>query len=120
MNVFFIIDNTAYTPDLSQGTILDGITRQSSITILRDMGMEVVEKMISIDEIIEAHKKGTLQEVFGTGTAATISQIQELRYKDYVMNFVPEKCTVAIDLKKRLNDIRYGKTEDIHGWLYKI
>lgn len=120
MNVFFIIGNTAYTPDLTQGTILNGVTRDSAMTILKDMGLDVVEKLINIDEIIDAHKKGSLKEVFGTGTAATISQIQELRYRDYIMEFEIEKCTVSKELKKRLNDIRYGKTEDIYGWLFKI
>jgi branched-chain amino acid aminotransferase len=72
MNVFFIIGNKAITPDLEQGTILDGVTRQSAITILQEMGLSVEERMISIDEIMTAYNDGQLREVFGTGTAATI------------------------------------------------
>jgi branched-chain amino acid aminotransferase len=120
MNVFFIIGGTAFTPELSMGTILAGVTRDSSMTILQEMGFEVAEKRISIQDIIDAHKSGILYEVFGTGTAATISLIRELRYKDYVMQFDVENWRTAPELKKRLDDIRKGKTEDKHGWMYKI
>jgi branched-chain amino acid aminotransferase len=119
MNVFFIIGNKAFTPDL-QGTILGGVTRDSAMTILKEMGYEVVEKPINIDELMEAHKAGELKEVFGTGTAATITLIRELRYKDYVMEFDVESWTAAPELKKRLNDIRYSRVADTHGWMYKI
>ncbi|MBK5269824.1 MAG: branched-chain amino acid aminotransferase, partial [Bacteroidia bacterium] len=87
MNVFFIIGDKAITPDLEQGTILNGVTRQSVITLLKEMGLSVEERPIGIDEIIDAYKSGLLHEVFGTGTAATISMIKELRYKDFVMDF---------------------------------
>jgi len=120
MNVVFIIGNTAITPDLSTGTILDGVTRDSVIVLLKEMGLAVEERPLNIDEVIEAHKAGTLKEVFGTGTAATISLIKELRYKDYVMDFEVEKWEVAPKVKKMLNDIRYGKTADINGWMMKL
>src|SRR5438876_459367 len=67
MNVFFIIRNTAITPDLEQGTILDGVTRQSTITLLKEMGFTIEERPLSIDDIIDAYKAGLLYEVFGTG-----------------------------------------------------
>src|SRR5678816_823774 len=79
MNVFFIIGNTAITPDLEEETILEGVTRDSAMVLLREMGYQVEERPLSIDEIIAAHKAGTLGEVFGTGTAATISLIRELK-----------------------------------------
>lgn len=84
MNVFFIIGNTAITPGLEQGTILGGVTRQSVITLLQELGLKVEERQLSIDEIIAAYKAGELKEVFGTGTAATISPIKELGYKDFL------------------------------------
>jgi branched-chain amino acid aminotransferase len=84
------------------------------------MGYEVSEERISIDDLTEAHKAGALLEVFGTGTAATISTIRELRYKDYVMEFDSDKARVAPELKKRLNDIRNSKVPDRFGWMYKI
>ncbi|TDH26826.1 branched-chain amino acid aminotransferase [Segetibacter sp. 3557_3] len=120
MNVFFVIGDTAYTPDLSQGTILDGITRDSVITVLGDMGLSVVEREISIDEIVAAYAEGQLKEVFGTGTAAVISSIRELRYKDYVMEFDVSKWTIAPEVKSRLAAIRNGSANDEHGWLYRI
>ncbi len=120
MNVFFIIGNVAVTPSLDEGTILAGVTRDSAITVLQEMGFTIEEKKITIDELIEAHKAGLLFEVFGTGTAATISLIKELRYKDYVMQFDVDKWKTAVELKKRLNDVRYGKAPDTHGWMFKI
>jgi branched-chain amino acid aminotransferase len=120
MNVFFIIGNKAYTPGLDAGTILAGVTRDSVITILHEMGVEVIEKAISIDDITDAHQKGQLQEVFGTGTAATISPIKELRYKDYVMEFDVDSWKVSPEIKKRLDQIRNCEVADRYGWMYKI
>lgn len=120
MNVFFIIGNTAVTPELSQGTILDGVTRQSSITLLKEMGFQVEEKALSVDDIISAYKAGLLYEVFGTGTAATISLIKELRYKDFVMKFDVDSWKTAPTLKKWLTDIREGRREDKYGWMMPV
>ncbi|MEO9022662.1 MAG: branched-chain amino acid aminotransferase [Ginsengibacter sp.] len=120
MNVFFIIGNTAVTPPINEGTILAGVTRDSVIILLKDIGLKVEERQLSIDEIMEAYKKGTFREVFGTGTAATISSIKELRYKDFVMTFDTEKWVTAPEIKKRMNDIKEGKTEDKFGWLVRI
>ena len=78
MNVFFIINDTLLTPGLEQGTILNGVTRDSTIQLARDMGYAVEERDISIDEILEAHQNGFLQDAFGTGTAATISHISAI------------------------------------------
>ena len=120
MNVFFIIGDTAVTPSLDEGTILAGVTRASAITILEEMGFKIEERKISIDDLMDAHKAGILYEVFGTGTAATISLIKELRYKEYVMQFDVENWKTAPELKKRLNDIRYGLSPDTHGWMFKV
>ena len=120
MNVFFIIGNKAITPSLEDGTILAGVTRDSAIVILREMGLEVIEQKFSIDELIEAHVAGQLREVFGTGTAATISMIKELRYKEYDMLFDTDSWKVAPELKNRLNAIRDGQTPDTHGWMMAI
>jgi branched-chain amino acid aminotransferase len=120
MNVFFIIGNKALTPDLDQGTILAGVTRDSAITILSEMGLEVAERPINIDDIIEAYKSGQLSEVFGTGTAATIACIKELRYKDYIMEFRVDTWKTAPELKKRLDGIREGRRPDTFNWMFKI
>ena len=120
MNVFFIIGNTAITPDLEAGTILAGVTRESTITILKEMGFTVEERPLSIDDVIDAYKAGILYEVFGTGTAATISLIKELKYKDFVMKFDIDKWRISPAIKQKLNDIRYGKVADTYGWMVKI
>lgn len=120
MNVFFIIGNKAITPDLGAGTILAGVTRDSAMVVLKEMGFTIEERSLSIDDIIDAHKAGLLYEVFGTGTAATISLIKELRYKDYVMEFNVDQWKIAPALKERLNAIRYGQVPDIYNWMYKL
>lgn len=120
MNVFFIIGKKALTPGLEQGTILDGVTRDSAITLLKEMGYSVEERLVGIDELVAAYKAGELQEVFGTGTAATVSLIKELRYKDFVMNFDVERWKVTPEIKRRMTAIKEGKEADTHGWLYKV
>jgi branched-chain amino acid aminotransferase len=120
MNVFFIIGNTAITPDLEEGTILNGVTRQSAITLLKEMGFKVEERSLGINDIIDAYKAGLLFEAFGTGTAATISMIKELRYKDFVMQFDTDNWKTAPALKQWLTDIREGRREDKYAWMQKI
>jgi branched-chain amino acid aminotransferase len=120
MNVFFIIGNTAITPNLESGTILAGVTRDSVMAVLRDMGLNVEERPLSIDEITAAYKAGTLKEVFGTGTAATISFIKELKYVNEVMHFDIDAWQVAPAVKKTLNDIRYMRAADTHQWMFKV
>jgi branched-chain amino acid aminotransferase len=120
MNVFFIIGSQAITPSLEEGTILEGVTRDSAITILKEMGLSVEERKISIDELMEAHKKGNLKEVFGTGTAATITMIKELRYKDSAIHFNTDSWKTAPELGKILKDIREGRREDRYGWMFCV
>jgi branched-chain amino acid aminotransferase len=120
MNLMFVIDDTVVTPPLGD-TILAGITRDSVLTLARDWGMKVEERKISIDEIIEAQKKGTLQEAFGTGTAATIAQIAQIGYKgeDYLMPAV-ETRKFSHKVSEELDNIRKGISPDKHNWMYKI
>ena len=120
MNVFFIIGDTAVTPDLEAGTILSGVTRDSTIVLLKEMGFKVEERPINIDDLVDAYNAGILYEVFGTGTAATISMIRELRYKDFTMNFDVDKWRIAPAIKKTMTDIKEGRIADTHGWMSKI
>lgn len=120
MNVFFVINNVAITPSLDEGTILNGVTRNSVITVLEELGIKVEERRINIDEVISAHKNGTLQEVFGTGTAATIAMIQRLKYQDYVMEFNEADWTLSNQVKKVMTDIRERKVPDVHNWLLPV
>ena len=120
MNVIFIIGDKGGTPDLGAGTILAGVTRNSALTLLKEAGFTIEERSLSIDEIIDAYRSGTLHEVFGTGTAATISYIKELRYKDFVMSFEVDKWQTAPTIKSWLTDIREGRREDKYGWMMKV
>ena len=120
MNVMFVIDGKVITPSVERGTVLKGVTRNSVIILLREMGYEVEERNLAVTEIIEAHKKGLFQEVFGVGTAAVVSYISKLAHEDYVMDFDVAALKVAPALKKRLNDLRMGNIPDNHGWLTKL
>ena len=121
MNVFFIIDGKAITPDLGQDTILEGVTRDSVITLLREKGVTVEERSLSIDEIAEAYGAGKLTEAFGTGTAASIAPISKLTYHEEAMELPPvESWEITNWLKKELSDIRHGRIADTHGWIEKV
>jgi branched-chain amino acid aminotransferase len=120
MNVFFIIDGKAVTPDLSTGTILAGVTRDSVITLMKDMGVPIEEKRLNMDDVVSAYENGKLTEIFGTGTAATISLIRELKYKDKVMSFDESIWKVAPEVKRRMDAIKDGTAEDRHGWMFRI
>jgi branched-chain amino acid aminotransferase len=121
MNFFVIIDGVAITPDLENGTILAGVTRDSVIALLKANNIKVEERPISIDEIVAAHKAGTLQEAFGTGTAASMSFIQDLTYNGEKIMLPPAAdYKIANMIKTQLDDIRYGKIEDNHNWLFKV
>ena len=124
MNVFFVIGDTVITPDLS-GAILQGITRDSLLTILRGKGRKVEERPISIDELIESHKAGKLVDAFGAGTAAVVSQIQSISYKEngeYVKMELPDASSrdVSVNLKKEINDIRAGLLPDTYKWMHEV
>ncbi len=121
MNVFFKIGDTVITPDIEHDTILAGISRDSVITLLREKGIKVEERQISIDEIEAAYRAGELKEAFGTGTAASITMIERLVFKDFEMTLSdPEKWEMVGWLKKELADIRHCRIEDRHHWIFKI
>ena len=117
MNIFFVIDQTIVTPAL-EGTILPGVTRDCALTLLRDMGVSVMERPVSIEEIISAHDRGSLRECFGTGTAATLSHVRRIRYRDRDLNLPPiEERVIGPPLRERLIAIATGQAADPHGWL---
>jgi len=120
MNVMFVIDGKVITPSLERGTVLKGVTRDSSIILLREMGYSVEERNLSVDEIVAAHKKGVFQEIFGVGTAAVVSMVKQLANGDYIMDFDPENMPIAKALKQELHEIRMGRKADKHQWMVKI
>jgi len=120
MNVFFVLDGEVVTPALN-GSILSGITRKSVIEILKSWNIPVSERVLSIEEVANAHKAGKLQEAFGTGTAAVISPIGQLKWGDNVMTINNSEIG---DISQRLYDeisgIQTCKREDRFGWVYEI
>lgn len=120
MNVFVVINEKIITPPLSDG-ILAGITRDSLLKLMADEGLDVEVRNISIDEITEAHEAGTLREIFGAGTAAVISHVDDFHYKDKVYK-LPEVSERPFGprLKQKLEAIKEGKIANNHGWLRNI
>jgi branched-chain amino acid aminotransferase len=120
MNIFFKIDGKIVTPMLN-GSILPGITRNSVIEVCKSWGLPVEERRISVDELIEAQKTGKLEEVFGTGTAAVISPVGKLRYKDEVMQIGDGNIgPVSQKLYDTITGIQWGKIDDPFGWSVEI
>ncbi|MGN0635125.1 MAG: aminotransferase class IV, partial [Acutalibacteraceae bacterium] len=120
MNVMFKIGGTVVTPMLS-GSILPGITRKSCIDVLKKAGIPVEERLLSVDELVEAMENGTLEEAFGCGTAAVVSPIGELCYKDKKYTVNGGKIgPVTQQLYDTLTGIQWGTVEDTFGWVYPV
>ena len=120
MNVMFKINGEIVTPELT-GSVLPGITRKSALQILREWGYKVSERLLSVDELIGAAENGTLEEAWGTGTAAVISPIGHLYYKgsDHIVsnNQIGELTQKLYD---ELTGIQWGTRPDTRGWCYKV
>jgi len=120
MNIFFLIDGELVTPPLG-GSILPGITRDSVLRLASDWGVKVSERRITIDEVLAAGDRGTLQEVFGAGTAAVISPVGSLHYKGRECKVNGGKTgKLAQRLFDEIQAIQYGHKSDPHGWVVKI
>jgi branched-chain amino acid aminotransferase len=120
MNVFFVIGDEVITPPLT-GTILPGVTRDSVITLLRDMGHRVKEERISVDGLLSSYDAGEIRECFGTGTAATVSHVRHIRYKDHILELPPvEERTVGPAVRERLLRIMTGREPDPYGWVEQL
>ncbi len=121
MNVMFQIGDTLITPNLDLKTTLAGITRNSVLTLAREMGIKVEERRVSVIEVIDAAKNNQLKDVFGTGTAATIAQIVSITLFDEKYILPPiEKRDLSNMLSSKLLDIKKGREKDIHGWVLKL
>lgn len=120
MNVMFKIGGEIVTPMLT-GSILPGITRKSCIEVLKDLGYTVHERLLSVDELVEALEKGTLEEAWGCGTAAVVSPIGKLAYgdKEYVIGG-GKIGAVTQKLYDILTGIQWGVSEDKYGWVHTL
>jgi branched-chain amino acid aminotransferase len=120
MNVFFVVGQDVITPSLD-GTILPGVTRDCVIELLREMGLSVRERRITVDELVLAAEQGTLRECFGTGTAATVSHVRRIRLRDRVLELPPvEGRMVGPEVRRRIIAIATGRMPDPRGWLERI
>lgn len=121
MNVMFKINGTIITAPINSGTILKGITRNSVIQLAKDWNQPLEERFLTVSELETALIEGTLEEAFGTGTAATIAHIERINVngKDYIL---PAKPSDAFSNKvlAELDGIKYGSISDPHNWIIKI
>ncbi len=120
MNMMFVIDGKLITAPTG-GSILPGITRKSVLRIAKDMGMEVEERRVSVQELFDAYREGKLTEAFGTGTAAVISPVGILEYRgDQIKLSDGEIGEVSMGIYNNLTAIQWGKKEDVYGWIEKL
>jgi branched-chain amino acid aminotransferase len=120
MNIFFVIDSEIATPMLN-GSILPGVTRDSVIKLAEHWNMKITERLISIDELIEAHGSGKLTEIFGSGTAAVISPVGEIKYGNQVYRISEGQVgPLAQKFYTALTDLQYGRAADPMGWIEPV
>lgn len=120
MNLMVIIDDVIITPPSGE-TILNGITRASVLQIAKDLGYKTEERKLAIDEVVTAHKNGKLQDMFGTGTAVTITPISEFAYNGEVFVLPnPNERKISIQLKKELEAIKRGTKPTNHDWVIRV
>ena len=120
MNIFFKINGKVVTPAIN-GSILPGVTRNSVIEVCKHWGLPVEERRISVDELVAAAHDGSLEEVFGTGTAAVVSPVGKLRFKDEVMTIGDGSIgALTQKLYDTITGIQWGKLDDPFGWRIKL
>ena len=121
MNIVFVIDGKLITPSEDSDTILRGVTKRSVVEIAQHWGVEVEERKVTVAEIIEAAKDGSLEDAFGAGTAATIATIAKICYRGEVYDLPPvESRTISNKIKNYLSDVKTGKVEDTMNWCLKV
>ena len=119
MNIFFRINDTLVTSPTND-RILDGITRRSVIKIAEDKGFDVDVRQVPVAEIVEAAENGSLKEIFGSGTAATISPVSAFSYQKKIHELPKMESSYASKFKQILMDIQYNKSEDPYGWRIEV
>jgi branched-chain amino acid aminotransferase len=121
MNIYFVFDDgSVVTPELT-GTILEGVTRDSILELLRDAGHEVVERRVGVDEWRSGAASGRIREVFACGTAAVVTPIGRLVSPDGEL-VMGDGGTgeVTASVRSRLLDLQYGRAADPHGWMHRL
>jgi len=119
MNIFFRIGDEVVTPQLTD-TILPGVTRDSLLTLGKDHGLNIGERKITVDELVDAAEKGELKEMFGAGTAVTVLPIQGFGHEDHYYELPKLDNPIAGILKQMLLDIQYNRAPDPYGWRVQV
>jgi branched-chain amino acid aminotransferase len=119
MNIFFVLKDKVITP-AEDGAILKGVTRNSIIQILKSRGIEVEEKLISIDEVMAEYNEGNLVEMFGAGTAAVVTNVSSLTYQDNTITFEEDAWSLSKSLKDTINQLRTGEIEDTFHFTIRV
>jgi len=120
MNVFLVYDNgTLVTPELN-GSILEGVTRSSLLTLSEELGYKVDERKVTIDEWREGVSNGDITEVFACGTAAVFTPVATLRWRGGEVTTGPDAGPLTLQLRERLLDVQYGRVDDTHGWMRQL
>ena len=119
MNLFFVIGDKLITSPTSD-SILDGVTRKSIIELAKFHNIDVLEREITIDEILKEHKSGNLKEIFGSGTAVVVLPIKSFGHRDQLYTLSSEKSSVSSFLKEKLNNIQYNISNEFKNWKFKI
>jgi branched-chain amino acid aminotransferase len=121
MNIMFIINDVLVTPSEDSDTILRGITKRSVVEVAQSWGIKVEERKVTVKEIVEGIKNGSVTECFGAGTAATIAHIVKMGYKEDVLDINPiENRPFSLRMSQFLDDLKSGKEEDTFGWTLKV
>jgi len=117
MNICFLYEGKVVTSPL-KGTILDGITRRSILALVKELGLEIVERALTVDEILDGAENGRLTEAFGTGTAAVVSPVGQFTFRDRTVTLDGGKAgQLTLKLYETLTGIQYGRLPDPHGWV---
>lgn len=119
MNIFFVVDDVLITPPLG-GTILDGITRRTVLQLAAEWNIPIEERPITIGEVATFHAGGRLKEIFGSGTAATISPVGELNYKGTPLEIVEPEDSLRKRFYNAITAIQYGEAPDTYGWMTDV
>ncbi len=121
MNIMFVINNTLITPSEEVDTILRGTTKKTVLEIAASFGIAIEERHVTVAEVIEAAQNGTLQDVFGAGTAATIAPIAMIGYRDQKITLPPlESREISIRIKAHLDNLKSGSIPDTQHWIQKV
>jgi branched-chain amino acid aminotransferase len=119
-NIMFMMDGKLITPS-TRDTILKGVTRDTVLTLAKSWKIEIEERRISVEEIITGIKEGRITDAFGVGTAATIAHIAEIGYEGELYTLPdPEKRVFSNKVLDVLNELRYGRSVDEHGWNFMV